>query len=352
MVPISKKIQWLDTLRSLAMFGVIIIHVSTPLVKMTYVKNMQYWWIGNLVDSAVRFSVPLFLMLSGATLLAKEYNLSDFYKRRIIRVFFPILFWMIAYWVYRWLSLNLKSQPHSPDSILNWGINLFLKEGISKHFWYIYMILVLYIFVPFIGKGIRILNRKIILYILLGWIILTFACRSIPLNLYNWSGEYTSKIFGYFLFSGYLVLGYFLSKITVITTRTRIYAIVVFVLSILISAFTTFYFSKQAHGLDLTMYSYLSINTIIQSMAIFIVVSGSSTKNNTISTLLTTVSDYSFGIYLVHIMVIGIFFNCGIFWTMAYPLVSIPIVTLLTLITSFFLIYILRKIPFGKYISG
>jgi surface polysaccharide O-acyltransferase-like enzyme len=352
MAPISKKIQWLDTLRALAMFGVITIHVSTPLVKMMYGKNMEYWWIGNLVDSAVRFSVPLFLMLSGATLLGKEYNLNDFYKRRITRVFFPILFWMIVYWIYRWIQLSPKSQPHSSGSIIQWGINLFLKEGISKHFWYIYMILVIYIFVPFIGKGIRKLNRKIILYILLGWIILTFACRSIPLNLYNWSGDYISKIFGYFLFSGYIVLGYFLSKISVITTKIKIYAIAVFISSILVSAFLTFYFSRQVHGLDLTIYSYLSINTIIQSLAIFIVVSGSNIKNNTISMFLTTVSDYSFGIYLVHIMVLGIFFNNGIFWTMAHPLVSIPLVTLLTLVTSFVIIYILRKIPFGKYISG
>src|ERR1035437_1784180 len=130
MVSNVKKIQWLDTLRALAMFGVIIIHVSTPVVKMMYGKNMEYWWIGNIVDSAVRFSVPLFLMLSGATMLGKEYNLIDFYKKRISRVLFPILFWMIAYWVYRWLSLNPKSQPHTYYSIIDWGINLFLKEGI------------------------------------------------------------------------------------------------------------------------------------------------------------------------------------------------------------------------------
>jgi surface polysaccharide O-acyltransferase-like enzyme len=352
MVSSVKKIQWLDTLRALAMLGVIIIHVSTPVIKMMYGKNMEYWWIGNILDSAVRFSVPLFLLLSGATMLGKEYNLIDFYKKRILRVLFPILFWMIVYWVYRWLSLNPKSQPHTFYSFIDWCINLFLKEGISKHFWYIYMILFIYIFVPFIGKGVRKINQTNILYILVGWVILTFACKSIPLNLYVWSGDYGSKVLGYFLYTGYLVLGYFLRRIPVVSFRTRIYAITVFFLSIVNSAILTFYFSKQVHGLDLSIYSYLTINTMIQSIAIFIFVKDYSNKNKIITTFQSTISDYSFGIYLVHIMVLGIFFNNGIFWTMAHPLVSIPLVTLLTLVTSFVIIYILRKIPFGKYISG
>jgi surface polysaccharide O-acyltransferase-like enzyme len=214
------------------------------------------------------------------------------------------------------------------------------------------MILFIYIFVPFIGKGIRKINQTNILYILLGWVILTFACKSIPLNLYVWSGDYGSRVLGYFLYTGYLVLGYFLSRIPVISTRTRIYAITVFILSIVNSALLTFYFSRQVHGLDLSIYSYLTINTMLQSIAIFISVKDYSNKNKTITTFQTTISDYSFGIYLVHIMVIGIFFNNGIFWTMAYPLISIPLVTLLTLVTSFVIIYILRKIPYGKYISG
>jgi surface polysaccharide O-acyltransferase-like enzyme len=352
MVSNVKKIQWLDILRAFAILGVIIIHVSTPVVKMMYGKNMEYWWIGNIVDSAVRFSVPLFLMLSGATMLGKEYNLIEFYKKRISRVLFPVLFWMIAYWVYRWLSLIPKSQPHTFYSIIQWGINLFLKEGISKHLWYIYMILFIYIFVPFIGKGIRKINLTNLLYILFGWVILTFACKSIPLNLYVWSGDYASKLLGYFLYTGYLILGYFLSRMPVITTRTRIYAITVFFLSLVNSTLLTFYFSKQVRGLDLSIYSYLTINTIIQSIAIFIFVKDYSNKNKIITTFQSTISDYSFGIYLVHIMVIGIFFNNGIFWTMAYPLVSIPLVTLLTLFTSFVIIYILRKLPLGKYVSG
>src|ERR1035437_9251813 len=165
----TTNIQYLDTLRALAILGVIIIHISSPLVNMTYGKNMPFWWIGNVVDSAVRFAVPLFLMLSGATLLGKEYKLSEFYKKRFLRVLVPFLFWIMVYWVYRWIILSSKTQPHDFNSILKWATGLFLKEGVSKHFWYIYMIVFIYLFVPFMGKGLRKLDLNVISNLLLLW---------------------------------------------------------------------------------------------------------------------------------------------------------------------------------------
>jgi surface polysaccharide O-acyltransferase-like enzyme len=350
----SKSInkQWLDTLRALAMLGVIIIHVSSPLVKMAYGKNMPFWWIGNIADSAVRYAVPLFLMLSGATLLIKDYKLSEYYKRRFLRVLVPFLFWMIAYWVYRWWTLIPKNQPHELHSVLQWAMNLFLNEGISKHFWYIYMIVFIYLFVPFMGKGLRKLSSNRILYLLVCWIILTFALKTVPLNMYNWSGGYAAKLLGYFLYSGYLVLGYYLGILMYNPTWLRRLALSVFIISILAASVGTYYLSTIAHRLDLSIYGYLSVNTIIQSAAIFLWLKDTEIKNKYLSKIQFTISNYSYGIYLVHIMVIGIFFNNGIFWTMAHPLISIPLVTVMTLATSFMIIYIIRKIPFGNYISG
>lgn len=334
------------------MLGVILIHVSTPTVKMIYGKNMEYWWIGNIMDSAVRFAVPLFLVLSGATLLSKEYTLAEFYKRRITRVFFPFVFWMAAYLIYRWLILAPAHQPWTFNTIVQWSTGLFLKEGISKHFWYIYMILFIYLFIPFIGKGLRRINNSMILLILAGWVLLTFLCRSVPLNLYGWSGDYGSKVLGYFLYTGYLVVGYYLSKSEIKIQGIRWYSSCIFILSIIVSAVVTYLLSKEAHKPDLRMYSYLNLNSIVQTIAAFLWIKDSTIKNKFTAMLIQEISNYSFGIYLVHIMVIGIFFNHGIFWTMAHPLISLPLVTLMTLITSFLIIYILRKIPFGKYISG
>jgi len=313
---------------------------------------MPYWWIGNIVDSAVRFAVPLFLMLSGATLLGKEYKLSEFYKKRFMRVLLPFLFWMVVYWVYRWTVLHPKQQPQDFLTILKWAKVLFLKEGVSKHFWYIYMILVIYLIVPFLGKGIRKLNLSMVSNILLLWVILTFGCKSMPLNMYSWADNYGSKLLGYFLYSGYLILGYYLYNLPVTSPKIRFSAAMVFILSIVFSAVSTYFFSKSAHKVDLCMYSYLSINTIIQSIAIFMCIKNLSIKNNLVERIQNNISNSSYGIYLVHIMVIDIFFQNSIYWSFAHPLISLPFLTAMVLSCSYGIIYVLKKIPLGKYVAG
>ena len=61
-VSITKNIQYFDTLRALATLAVIVIHVDTPVLNMNYGRNMEFWWIGLVIDNLVRFAVPLFLV--------------------------------------------------------------------------------------------------------------------------------------------------------------------------------------------------------------------------------------------------------------------------------------------------
>jgi surface polysaccharide O-acyltransferase-like enzyme len=352
MVDKNANKQWLDSLRALAVFGVILIHISSPAINMNWSKNLEFWWIANLFNSAVRFAVPLFLMLSGATLLTKDYNVSDFYKRRVSRVLIPFLFWMLVYLAYYWYSLPAKQQPHEFQAILQWATDLFLRMGVSKHFWYIYMIVFIYLFVPFIGKLLRKMSQSSISNLLLLWVVLAFVFKSSPLNMYGWSGDYGSKFLGYFLYSGYLILGYYLMRLKTNLPNIRIFAALIFVMCSTITSVFTFYFSTKWHKLDLSLYSYLTVNTIIQTISIFLLIKDSTIKNKIISWITKTISDYSYGIYLVHIIVISLFFDRGIYWNFAYPLISIPVLTLAVLVCSFAIIFVVRKIPFLKYISG
>ncbi|MBP1664160.1 MAG: acyltransferase 3 [Bacteroidetes bacterium] len=348
----ENNIEWLDSLRALAIIGVLFIHISSPVVKMSFGGNMLYWWIGNIVNSTIRFAVPVFLMISGVTMLNREYKLGEFYKKRITRVLIPLLFWMVVYWIFRWFTLSPSIQPHDFRSIISWGVNLFLTEGISKHFWYVYMILFIYLAVPFLGMFVRKLSSWSLLFLLAAWVLLCGVSSDFSLNMYGWSGDYLSKFFGYFLYSGYLVLGYYIGKYTIVSRNIRLTALLVFIGTIAVSTFFAFYASTKAGRLDTTVYGYLNLNTIIQSGAIFLSLKNTNIRNSIVLRMQKTVSDYSFGIYLVHILVIGIFFQNGIFWTMAHPLVSLPVLVVLTLLTSMSVIFILRKIPLGKYISG
>ena len=42
----------------------------------------------------------------------------------------------------------------------------------------------------------------------------------------------------------------------------------------------------------------------------------------------------------------------GVDWDLIHPLIGIPLTAIITLIVSVAIVYLIRKIPFGKYISG
>jgi surface polysaccharide O-acyltransferase-like enzyme len=347
-----QNIEWIDSLRVIATIGVIMIHEATPVVKMSYGGNMGNWWTGNIFDSAVRFAVPLFLMLSGATMLGKEYDLKTFYKKRFVRVLFPFLFWMLAYWVYRWMVLPASLQPHTFSSIWFWAVKLLGNEGISKHFWYVYMILFFYLLFPWIGKGVRGLKNREVFWLIIGWALLSFSSRKLSVNFYSWTDHYPAKLLGYCQYSGYLVLGYYLTKFSVTTTLQRMIAGGLFVISVAFTAVSTFYYSQQAHHLDLSMYGNITFNAMLQVISLFLLLKDTTIKNKILLQIQRLISKFSYGVYLSHIMVIGVLFQYDIFWTIGHPAWTLPLLTLLTLTISLLIVFLLRKLPYGRHISG
>ena len=88
----KERIFYYDFLRAFAIIAVIICHVDLffgPLTTPTkIIAQMTFHDIG-------RIGVPIFLMISGALLLNREYDLSDFLKRRFARIIYPFIFWII-----------------------------------------------------------------------------------------------------------------------------------------------------------------------------------------------------------------------------------------------------------------
>ena len=88
---------WVDILRFISVFLVIIIHVSTPLVNNWREASHRDFMVGNLYDSLSRVSVPIFFMVSGYLLLGKKESLASFYKKRLKKILFPFVAWSVLY---------------------------------------------------------------------------------------------------------------------------------------------------------------------------------------------------------------------------------------------------------------
>ena len=87
----GKRIFYLDVLRSMAIICVILAHVCRQFCEYAPAASFRWFTAAFYIDIGV-LGVPLFLMISGALLLNRNYDLKDFMKRRFSRILIPFVF--------------------------------------------------------------------------------------------------------------------------------------------------------------------------------------------------------------------------------------------------------------------
>jgi peptidoglycan/LPS O-acetylase OafA/YrhL len=102
---IKQTLVWPDQVRAIATVSVILLHVAAPLLYQYRKIEISDWWIANSIDSAMRFCVPVFMMLTGALLLSKNEPTTLFYKKRFSRLVYPFVLWTT---LYLWYNFNPK----------------------------------------------------------------------------------------------------------------------------------------------------------------------------------------------------------------------------------------------------
>jgi surface polysaccharide O-acyltransferase-like enzyme len=331
----KKSYFWVDFLKSLAAFAVIILHVSVPFAG--HIEKAE-WFAGNFYDSLTRFCVPIFVMVSGVLLLGKSEKLSVFLQKRFLRLLLPFAFWSVIYLALK-INYNL-----STSEILSFSIRLF-KEGAEYHLWYIYMIIGLYLLVPILNKWILNSTKIELIYFLSIWLFVILL--SLPII----NKFFTRIDFRYFSgYIGYLILGYFLYHFVHLKKR---FAFTIFVLAVLCTYVATYYLSLKSGTFAKKYYEYLSINVVLASVGIFMVCKDIMVKNQWVQKSIAFISKYSYGIYLSHVFVLLLLTKIGFGSQFLNIWFAIPYTAMVCFALSLLLTFLLSKIPFfGKYISG
>jgi surface polysaccharide O-acyltransferase-like enzyme len=100
----STRLLWLDALRVLACFGVVVLHVWAPVTYQFFSLPSLTWWAGNAAMVLIAsWSVPMFVMISGALLLSSP-------NHEHVRQFFSgraRLFWQTAFWMFFFVTDRL-----------------------------------------------------------------------------------------------------------------------------------------------------------------------------------------------------------------------------------------------------
>ncbi len=142
----------LDFLRTISMLAVMMGHASSTYLHQETSIQFLSMNLASLLNQAVRFSVPLFLLLSGFSLGvgAKQTSYFSFLKRRAVRVLLPYLMWTMIY------SLSNTGYHFSVwlDQLANpsWLLRTVLTGQSAPHLYFIPIILQCYLLYPLLKR--------------------------------------------------------------------------------------------------------------------------------------------------------------------------------------------------------
>lgn len=343
----KKNFLWISHLRVLSTIAVIVLHTSSPLVSSYETLKLSFWNFANFFEAISRFCVPVFVMITGALLFQKNLEIADFFKKRFIRIVIPFVFWSICYALY---VIFVKTDFYKTASFLG-IIKKIIRSvyfGSAFHLWYIYMLFGLLLIVPILNFWIIRAKKKEIHYFLIIWFV-TLLVKN--LSLKNFIPNIELSFFSEYI--GYLVLGYYLSIIEIKNTRKiQIISCTMFILGFLVTFAGTYYLTILKEKLNTSLYDFFSFNVLLSSIGLFLFFRSSNLFQNKLNWFLTSVNQFSYGIYLVHILVLWSLDSIGINAFLYTPYAGIPLTVFLCLVISTLLIKGINKSRIGYFVSG
>lgn len=351
----SDRIIFLDYLRAIACLMVIVVHSCEFFFidgNSINIRSLNDGFWVSVIDSALRSSVPLFVMASSYLLLPLKESAGSFYKRRFVRVMIPFVIWSLLYAVLpvAWGEITLGEVGGNLMRLL------YNFNSASGHLWFIYMLIGLYLFMPVISPWLKEVSQGFERGFLLLWFFTTFS-HYIKLAVPNLWGECYWNEFGTFWyfsgFIGYLVLAHYIR--TYINWSLRKSLLVGIPLFLVGYLFTSVIFYHQVEvaselkELELS-WRFCSFNVVFMTVGLFLIVKKIRYKNEVMYRLIKDISKLSYGMYLMHIFILGFAYRLlgGYFNT---P-VTIIVVGIVTYIVCYVLTKLLSFLPKSNYIIG
>lgn len=338
----SKKIVYFDFLNVFACLCVIGMHCNGIA---HYFDGSSEWKQSMVIETLGYWAVPVFFMLSGATLMnyRKRYSTKEFLKKRFLKTVLPFIVWSVGMLAYKMLSGAIVWQGSKAF------VELFLNSRIEGVYWFFIPLFMTYLCLPILSKLSE--DTKILKYMtcigVASCILFPMICKL--LNLSFDSNFYFPITRGYII---YVLLGYLLHK----TDIKLPWRIVIYAMGILGAAFRYFHTvtaSMQSGTLNNMSWGYNSLPCFVLAVAVFVfakqVIENNVSPDSKFAKILRWLSGTTFGVYLMHVFVmrnIVSLFDIDVrlvWWRLVGPIILFVLCVVL--------VKLLQKIPFiGKII--
>lgn len=323
------RLVWVDVLRLAAMLMVIAGH-SVDIYNATPQDDPMNGFWGAFIGSLMRPSVPLFAMMTGLLLLPIGESTSSFYRRRIPRVLIPMLFWSVIYYLIPWFTgvigldksvisvlfpFEFAPSQEWGDAVSNIAMIPLTFNGYTTHMWYLYMLIGLYLFMPFFSAWVEKNDHTLIRTYIILWgcsLMLPYLAQLLSPNLFGVCAWNQFGTFHYFAgFTGYLLLGHLLGKGNPLPSRKIVAVGVMLYFAGYVVTYTGFttimaqYSYEQAPDLIEMFWQFCSPNVVLMAIGLFLIAQRVKIRSERWKRVLQSTTRCSFGAYLMHYIFIG-----------------------------------------------
>ena len=344
----KKEIPWVHVVRILACLLVVILHSLPPLKQFSLGSGDRVFW--DWIFAITRPCVPLFMMITGYLILPiKELDFVSFYKKRIPRVLFPLLFWGVVYAIIPYFLGMYDARKMLVELVT---VPIKHPYAVGAILWYLFILIGIYLVLPFISPTVY-KDKKMLRFYLVIWLVASVifviydamegqlgfvpgAMLGKNPNIHTFDMLlYFTGYLGYFLLGAYIKLFFGQSKVTAINLGG------VFLITLFVARFIPYVSDK-----------FLSINSIIMSATLFVLVSRVCIDiGSGIYKTIKFLSQQSFGIFLCHMVIYScatsrLYQAIGTMWWVQF------VVMFTTFIGAVALSWAISLLPGKKYLIG
>ena len=337
------RIKYLDILKAIAILAVIVIHVAGESWYICLHEesfDLFKWQVLLVWLGLAKCGVPIFIMVSGALLLKKDYTVCDIVKRIMIIVGSIILMATVGEMTNIFLG-NVQSD----NPILDIASQV-IHGTVPTYGWYLYTLIGFYLALPFFKAFVNGANEDQYRYTL----ILIFAFSSIikfvqMFDADNSMGDLVEMLdmgIGYLSgFMGYFLMGYYMENHRIRVPEWMIYVggIIGIGVSIVISL-----------GNPARMEDYISYpmpGVVIYSVSMYMIYKKLAHRLSEmpVGKFLADLGSKTLGIYMFHMSLIKVLEYYGVMAKNYNVILSVPVMSLVILIVMYMIVSALKLIP-------
>ena len=352
----ARNLAFTSYLRILAIVAVVGIHTLTAIVGNEAIHDSRTWLVATALNRSLSWAVPVFVMVSGALLLAPVEGETPgmFYRRRLRRIAIPLVAAHVGYFALR----AILGEQLTPQLI----VHDLLATSVYTQLYFFWIILGLYLVTPLIRAY---LAQRPQDALLLGAAALGFALSvTIGSAGLRWTGTGSipwqpPMLMLWIPFLGYFILGHALRDV-VLSRRWLAIAAVVLALACAVTAWE--FITHRPHSLGEILFggNYTGLPVAVATIAVFLLGRGLVARESIAAAprfahRARTLGELTLGVFIVHMAVLRIFRGFVPYFAFGINATSLPRSLLLwaaTVVVSFALCAVIARIPVVRRTIG